>query len=172
MCHQNTSKGSDCINRDSVYSPDPAYFKEPANAESNNWNEWQVHHSVQGLAYSSDGCIIKAYIVILLVYPAIALSYTVYAFCKRQGSSPWRSVSELTTLALNSPQPPKDLEAFESTSAGIYGLGVFEKNVRVAAVDDEKGVEEGVEELQLVFGKEMPAGFKKLTPNQEYGSIH
>lgn len=127
---------------------------------------------MQGLAYSSDSVIIKVYMVILLIYAAVALSYAFYAFWRRQGSSPWRSISELTTLALNSPQPPEDIEAFDSTSAGIYGLGVFQKNVRVAAVDDEKGVEEGVEELQLVFGKEMPSGFKKLTPNQEYGSIH
>jgi len=72
---------------------------------------------------------------------------------------------------LVSPQPDKSLDEFNSTSTGIYGLQVFGKNVRVVAVDDEKGAENGREELQLVFGKTMPRGYVKLVPNTEYGAV-
>ncbi len=153
-----------------LYSSDPAYFKTPSEAKPLGWNEWQVKHSVQGLAYSSEGIVIKFYIVVLLVYAAIVVLYSLYSLVMGRTSSPWRSVWELTTLALVSPQPDKGLNEFHSTSTGIYGLGVFEKNVRVVAVDEGQGAENGREELQLVFGKKMPLGYKKVVPNDEYGA--
>ncbi len=153
-----------------LYS-DFAYFKEPSQAKSLNWTGWQVRHSVHGLTYSSEGIIIKFYMVVLLIYAAVITLFSAYSHAKGQTSYPWRSVSELTTLALVSPQPDKGLRDFHSTSAGIYGLNVFGKNVRVAAVNKKKGAEIGREELQLVFGKTMPRGYKKLVPNTEYGAV-
>lgn len=153
-----------------LYSSDPAYFETPSEARSLDWSERQVKHSVQGFAYSSEGIIIKAYIVVLLIYAAVVLLYSLYSLVEGHTASPWRSVSELTTLALVSPQPDKGLNEFHSTSPGIYGLGVFEKNVRVVAVDEAQGGENGREELQLVFGKTMPAGYKKLVPDDKYGA--
>lgn len=149
----------------------PAYFIEPFEAKSLNWNEWRVTHSVQGLAYSSEGIIIKFYMGVLLVYAVVVILFSMYSVWKGHTSYPWRSVSELTTLALVSPQPDKSLDEFHSTSTGIYGLDVFGKNVRVVAVDDEQGAENGREELQLVFGKTIPPGYKKLVPNNEYGAV-
>lgn len=154
-----------------LYSSDPAYFIEPSEAKSLNWNEWQVRHSVQGLVYSSDGIIVQFYIVVLLIYAVVVVLFSLYSLWNGHTSSSWRSVSELTTLALVSPQPEKDLDEFHSTSSGIYGLSVFEKNVRVAAIDEEHNAGDGREELQLVFGMQMPPGYKKLVPNNEYGAV-
>lgn len=151
-------------------SSDPTYFVRPSGAEIEDWSQWEVNHYLYGLAYSRDGTVAKISIVVLLIYATFASIHALYTIVRGRSSSSWQSVSELTTLALLS-QPPKDPD-LQNTSAGIYGLSTFKKQVRVVAVNGGKGGDEGREGLQLVFGKEMPAGYSKVEANEEYGAIN
>lgn len=150
------------------YSADHNYFIKPSDADAKGWNEWRVKHFVSGLTFSSEGVVIKLSIAVLLVYAALAVTHSLYMLWLGHSSSSWQSVSELTTLALVS-QPPEDAN-LKNTSAGIYGVSVFQKVVRIAVVNKEQVDGRRGEELQLVFGKRLPPGYSGLVPNKEYGS--
>jgi len=137
-----------------------------------DWIMRNITHSVSCRAYNKDGVVIKIAICVLLVYALVAVVHMFFGIAIGYSSSSWQSVSELTALAMNSPQEP----ALQNTCAGIYGVRVFKKRVRVVAVDDEEGKqgEKGgsgtVGHLQLIFGGDTQ-GVRKLATDTEYGHL-
>ncbi|KAL3418074.1 hypothetical protein PVAG01_09789 [Phlyctema vagabunda] len=101
----------------------------------------QFQGFLPGYAWSMDGTAIKIAIPVLLLYCLYAVSYVVYTFVTGRSSMTWRSLSELTALAINS-TPNK---ALKNTSAGISETSTFQKLVGVREVEEH-------ERLELVFG--------------------
>ena len=108
----------------------------------------------QGYAYSARGSTTVLSVVILLLYCALAVAHCAYMLGSGLSSSSWDSISEITTLAMNS-APTK---ALVNTGAGIETAAVFQEMVRVAA-DGER--------LQFVF-EEGPQGAEMVEKDVFY----
>ncbi|KAI9787920.1 MAG: hypothetical protein M1835_002597 [Candelina submexicana] len=88
--------------------------------------------SVKGYAYSSRGTPAKVAIGLMILYCIVAILHYIYLCMTGISSSSWDSISEITTLAMNS----KPTGALRGTSAGIDTLEVFKKRVRIVVADE------------------------------------
>jgi hypothetical protein len=98
------------------------------------------HGHLSGYAWSLDGIPIKLALAILLLYCVYTIPYVLYTFITGRSSMSWRSISELTALAINS-TPTKELKR---TSAGIKQTDTFRKLINVREVEEN-------DRLELVF---------------------
>ncbi len=99
-----------------------------------------LHGQLSGYAWSLDGAPIKLALPILFLYCIYILAYVLYTFVTGRSSTTWRSISDLTALAMNS-TPSKVLR---HTSCGIARTDTFRKLISVREVEEH-------ERLELVF---------------------
>ena len=85
--------------------------------------------TVNGYAYSMDGFTTWGSVLILLIYCTLAISHIVYLLWSGISSGSWDTISEITTLAMNS----KRTDVLHNTGAGIDTIAVFQENVQVMA---------------------------------------
>ena len=107
-----------------------------------------------GWAYSSRGSTTILSIIILLIYCTLAIMHSVYMVWTGLSSSSWDSISEITTLAMNSDQSSKLI----NTGAGIETSAVFQEIIHVASDGDR---------LQFVFD-DLPRGVEKVEKDVYY----
>ena len=91
---------------------------------------------VSGLAYTTDGVPIKLAFAALPIYRIYALSHLLYAAISGISSSNWKSIAEITTLALASTIPDKMRNKLRNTIAGIATADLFREPVRISAFPD------------------------------------
>ena len=110
--------------------------------------------TAQGYAYNIDGWTTSLSIMVHLIYCMLALGHTGYLLKTGYSSASWDSISELTTLAMNSRRTGQ----LKNTGAGIDTLTVFEENVQVMT---------NGEHLEFVFGEPGP-DMEKVEENVPY----
>ena len=117
--------------------------------------QFTLQVKAQGYAYSPRGSTTILSIIILLIYCALAFGHTFYMIRTGLSSSSWDTISEITTLAMNSDRT----NVLVNTGAGIETSTVFREMIYVKADGDR---------LQFVFNK-LPQGEEKVEKNAYYG---
>ena len=92
---------------------------------------------VPGYGWNLDGIPIKIALPILLLYCVYALSYSLYTLFTGRSSNTWRSISDLTALAMNS----TPTSALKNTSCGVGLTDTYRKLVSVREVEKHKRLE-------------------------------
>ena len=110
--------------------------------------------TADGYAYNIDGWTTSLSIMVHLIYCVLALGHTGYLLWSGISSGSWDTISELTTLAVNS----KPTGLLKNTGAGIDTLTVFKENVQVMT---------NGEHLEFVFGEPDP-DMEKVQENVAY----
>ncbi|KEF60305.1 uncharacterized protein A1O9_01865 [Exophiala aquamarina CBS 119918] len=90
-----------------------------------------------GFAWNLDGIPIKIVLPVLMVYCLYTLSYVLFTFITGRSSMAWRSISQMTALAINS--TPTDV--LDNTSAGIEHKKTFAKPISVREVENHRRLE-------------------------------
>jgi hypothetical protein len=91
---------------------------------------------VSGLAYTTHGVPIKLAFAALSIYCIYALSHLLYAAISGVSSSSWKSIAEITTLALASTIPDKMRNKLRNTTEGRATADLFREPVRISAFPD------------------------------------
>lgn len=99
--------------------------------ETLNVSMFTIYARVNGYAWSSEGMIQKANMVVLIVYVFIACLHVIYSVPTETTSSAWDSVPEMVALALQSQRS----FAMQNTGAGIDTIAPMKQKVRVRNVD-------------------------------------
>lgn len=99
-----------------------------------------LHGRLSGYAWSLDGAPVKVALPILFLYCMYTFAYVLYTFVTGRSSTTWRSISDLTALAMNSTPSA----ALRHTSCGIGQTDTFRKLISVREVEEN-------EQLELVF---------------------
>lgn len=131
--------------------------------ESKDWVKFHVNSTLQGYAYNTQTLPPRLAIGVLTLYCIIALAHVIYSGITGISSTCWDSITEVTTLAMNS-TPTKTLR---NTCAGITELHIFQLPVRMFARPDDEG--DG-EHLELVFGDKETDG-RLIKANRAYGTM-
>ncbi|KAK4926788.1 hypothetical protein LTR66_016326 [Elasticomyces elasticus] len=98
----------------------------PANA-----TKFTMHARVTGYAWSSDGAIQKASMIILSIYIMLAVAHVAYSGISGESSNAWDNVPELVALAAQSQRA----DVLHDTGAGITTVDPVRVKVRVRNVD-------------------------------------
>ena len=126
-----------------------------ANQSPDTVTQFTLQVKAQGYAYSSSSSTTILSITILLIYCTLAFGHTFYMIRTGLSSSSWDTISEITTLAMNSDRT----NVLVNTGAGIETSIVFREMIHVKADGDR---------LQFVFNK-LPQGVEKVEKNAYYG---
>ena len=99
-----------------------------------------LHGRLSGYAWSLHGAPIKVALPILFLYCIYTTAYVLYTFITGRSSTTWRSISDLTALAMNSTPSA----VLRHTSCGIARTDTFRQLISVREVEKN-------ERLELIF---------------------
>lgn len=105
-------------------------FEEPS-VNDVSTTTFKMYARVTGYAWSSNGMIQKANIVVLMVYIIFACLHLVYSIYSGSSSSAWDTVPELVALAAQSQRS----YAMHNTGAGIETMDPLKQKVSVRNID-------------------------------------
>ena len=118
----------------------------------------RMHMYIVGFAWCASGFSEYLAIAVVLIYMILAFVHTVWVLRTGITSSSWDTVTELLTLALNSPTP----EALKGSGAGIERMGTYRRMVKLR-VQGEKGDEKVV---MIIDGEEQDR--RRIEVNGKY----
>lgn len=118
-----------------------------------------LHGQLLGYAWSLDGAPIKLALPILFLYCIYTIAYVLYTFVTGRSSTTWRSISDLTALAMNSTPSA----ALQHTSCGIQRTNTFKKLISVREAEENQ-------RLELVFkqDEERKGLYRKVVAGRGY----
>lgn len=125
-----------------------------------------LKYTVPGFGYGANVAPVQISLVILFLYCVVTISHIAWSVGTGISSSAWDSISEIVALAINS-RPAQELQ---NTCAGIQGMDVFKKRVRVAGTDF-KSCEGGSMHLELLFASGDGSHADNIVANEKYGAI-
>jgi hypothetical protein len=122
-------------------------------------SKFTVEVDVNGYAYNIRGATMVLSCAVLLCYCFLAGLHSLFVLIKRSTSDAWDSVSEVTSLAMQS-QPT---ERLRNTCAEISTTGVFSNLMKVVRTGVEK------DHLELDFGDRGPLVDERVVEDEFYG---
>ncbi|KAL8897422.1 MAG: hypothetical protein Q9207_007224 [Kuettlingeria erythrocarpa] len=108
-----------------------AILPAPASADPNHVT-LRMRIEILGYAWYASGYSDYLAMVVVLIYMLIALAHTIWVVATGVTSSSWDTVTELLTLALQSPAS----EALKGSGAGIERLGTYQRIVKLRVPEE------------------------------------
>ncbi|KAF9893512.1 hypothetical protein FE257_010824 [Aspergillus nanangensis] len=137
-------------------------YQLPPGTNTSTMSEYKVHVDIEGYAYILSGTAVILSTIILSLYVVFVLGYIALLWTFRQYSTSWDSMSELTALAVQSPET----SVLKNTTAGIYTSSIYSNKVQVV----KRRCQNGDLKLALHFsdGGDSPKESEKVVTGEYY----